>query len=139
MHIISRKQILLIIWRVDGVDWSHVLTRKNGLVNSLECVLNFFQFGQVQILASRFCHLFETLLKQFPDLNVSLIGCYQFLILSLSCQPLHVIYCLSNLLTFERVELSAVGLEFGVIFKIFVFFLCVLLELKYNDSSCMVT
>ena len=57
----------------------------------------------------------------------------------MSGEPLHAIDGLGDLLTLEGIKLPAVGLEFCVVLKSFGFFLGVLLELKDDDSSCMVT
>lgn len=139
MDIISGEQILFIIRRVYGVDWSHVFAGESGLVNRLKGVLDFLQFWHIHILASRLPDFLEALLKQLPHLYVPLVRRYQLLVLALPTQPLHVIYCLRDLLTFEGVELPAMGLKFCIVFQIFCFFLWVLLQLKNDHSSCMVT
>lgn len=129
---------MLVVAGVDGVDAGHVFGGEGGLVDGLECVFYLLEFGHVEVLAAGFGYLLETLLIQFPHLDVSFIGCYQLLVLALCPQPLHICNSLGDLLTFEGVELAAVGLKLSVILDGVLLFRGWLLHFKDNNSACVI-
>ena len=139
MNIVSRNEVLFVIWSVDGIDCSHVFTWESCLINGLKCILNLLKFGHIQVFSCWLGYFFETFLVKFPYFDISLIWSDEFLVLSLSPEPMHVSDCLRDLLTFKGIKLATVRLKLSIVFNGVLLFSRWFLDLEYDDTSSMIS
>ena len=52
VDVVCGEEVLFIVRGADGVDGGHMFAGEGGLVDGFEGILNFFEFGNVHLLAS---------------------------------------------------------------------------------------